>query len=205
MTPAYRTVGVVKRLPLVLAAVVALGAAAWPSSAEAQVDQMRADMHGYFGGETTAGWVALGVGVLEVGAATWAIGFSDEPYLEGAGWPVGVIGLVAIAAGLVLLTRTPGQVEDLDAQLDSDPAAYREAELERMEGVNDQFDLLAIVEIGLAVVGAGLAVYGLLDDEPFVAGLGLGLTSQAILGFAFDLNAAARADTYTEQLRAFSP
>lgn len=166
---------------------------------------MRADMHDYFDGETTAAWFALGVGTLALGGATYGLAFSDNRYLEGAAWPVGIVGLIEVAAGLVLLLRTPGQVEDLDAQLDSDPEAYRAEELERMEGVNDQFDILAIAEIALMAIGVGITTWGLLDDEPFAVGLGIGMTAQFLLGFLFDLNAAARADTYTEQLRAFSP
>lgn len=186
-------------------AVVLIAVLSWAAPASAQLETMRADMHDYFDGETAEAWVFLGVGALALGGATYGIGFSDDPYLEGAGWPVGVVGLIQVAAGLVLLARTPGQVDDLDAQLDSDPSAYRTDELTRMTTVNDQFDLLAIVEVGLIAAGAGLAIWGFLDDEPFAAGLGVGLAAQAAIMLVLDLFAAAHADTYTAALDAFTP
>jgi len=188
----------------VLVGVAAFGLSA-PAPASAQVEEMRDDMHGYFDGETSEGWVFLGVGALALGGATYGIGLSDDPHLEGAGWPVGVVGLIQAAAGIVLLARTPGQVADLDVQLDDDPAGYRAGELARMEGVNDQFDLLAVIEVGLIVGGAGLATWGFLDDEPTLAGIGVGLAAQAAIMLVLDLIAAARADRYTESLRAFEP
>jgi hypothetical protein len=186
-------------------AVVLVAVLSWATPASAQVDAMRADMHHYFDGEAAEAWVFLGVGAIALGGATYGIGFGGDPYLEGAAWPVGIVGLIQIAAGLVLLARTPGQVDDLDAQLDTDPAAYRTGELTRMTTVNDQFDLLAIVEVGLIVAGAGFATWGFLDDEPFAAGLGLGLAAQAAIMLVLDLFAAARADTYTAALDAFTP
>ena len=188
-----------------VATIFAVLSSAVPAPASAQVDGMRADMHDYFGGETAEAWVFLGVGALALGGAAYGFGFSDDPYLEGAGWPVGIVGLIQVAAGLVLLARTPGQVGDLDAQLDTDPAGYRTDELTRMETVNDQFDLLAIVEVGLIAAGAGLATWGFLDDEPFAAGLGVGLAAQAAIMLVLDLVAAARADTYTSAIEAFRP
>jgi hypothetical protein len=194
-------------LRLVIAA-LASAALALPAPAAAQIDAatMRRDMHDYFSGETSEAWVFLGTGLLAGGIATY--GFTrddDQAALQGAAWPLAVVGVIQIAAGLVLFARTPGQVDDLDAQLDRDGAAFRTDELTRMETVNDQFDLLAITEIALIVAGAGVATYGFLDDEPFWAGVGAGIAIQAGAMLILDLLAAARADRYTASLEAFTP
>jgi hypothetical protein len=179
-----------------------------PAPAAAQIDAatMERDMRDYFAGETSEAWVFLGVGLLTGGVA--AYGFtrdSDHAVLQGAAWPLAVVGVIQIAAGIVLFARTPGQVDDLDAQLDADPTAFRTGELTRMQGVNDQFDLLAITEIALMAVGTGLATWGYFDDRPFWTGVGAGLAIQAAAMLVLDLLAATRADHYTASLQAFTP
>jgi hypothetical protein len=185
-----------------------LFATALPAPALAQIDAptMRRDMHDYFSGETSEAWAFLGAGVLAGSLAVYGFTRDDDmAALEGAAWPLAVVGAIQLAAGIVLLARTPGQVDDLDAQLDSDEAAFRTEELARMEKVRDQFDLLAITEIALIVAGAGVATYGFLDDEPFWAGLGAGVAIQAGAMLLLDLLASARADRYLASLEAFSP
>lgn len=182
---------------------VALCAAASP--AHAQVEEMRRDMHHYFAGESAEGWVFLGIGTLALGGAAYAAFGTDDEALHGAAWPVAIIGAIQLAAGLVLEIRTPGQVDDLDAQLDSAPAEFRDAELTRMEAVAVQFDWLAVTEVALILAGGGLATWALLDDEPFWAGVGIGLAAQAAIMLVLDLFAAARADDYIESLERFTP
>jgi len=192
---------------ILLAGLVLLVPAA-PAAAQIDAAMMRRDMHTYFDGETSEAYFWLGVGTLAVGSSTLALTLSDADSLHGAAWPVLAIGVIQAAAGIVLFARTPGQVHDLDAQLDRDAAGFRHDELERIEGVNTEFDVLLWVEAGLCAAGAGLGFYGLARDDrdfDFWTGLGFGLAVQAAVMAIFDGLAAIRADRYTESLHDFTP
>ena len=197
------------RSTFLLAATLALATAALPSLASAQVETMRRDMHDFFDAEVGGSWAFTLEGFAAAGAATSAFFLYEGQRADLVrGWaiPVAVIGIVqAFAGGVFLLARTPGQVADLDAQLARDPAAYRRDEIERMERIDFQFDLVKVVEIGLAIAGAGVATYGMVAGDDLWTGIGLGTISQVLVTLFLDMLAAARADTYAEQLDRFDP
>lgn len=186
--------------------VVSLFAAA---PAAAQVERMRTEMHDFFDAEVGGSWAFTLEGFGAAGAAASAFFLYDGPRTELVrGWsiPVAVIGIVqAFAGGVFILARTPGQRADLDSQLTRDPAGYRRDELDRMERIRFQFHLVHVVEIVLAVAGAGVASYGVIAEDDLWTGIGLGTVTQVLVTFFLDMLGAARADGYSEALERFDP
>ncbi|MCA9584351.1 MAG: hypothetical protein KC657_03230 [Myxococcales bacterium] len=166
--------------------------------------RMSRETERYFDGEKSEAWVFAGVGAgaLGAGAALYAAGDARR---RGVAYPLAAVGLVELAAGLVLLWRTDAQVHDLQLQLGQSPAAFREAELARMKKVEREFVWLEVTELALTVVGLGLATYGGFAQEPLVAGLGTGLAAQSAIMLTFDHFAAERARRYTRALEALRP
>jgi hypothetical protein len=166
--------------------------------------EMRLAMHDYFAGEYREGWAFLGVGLAAGGAGATLLALGTDLTI-GTAIPVIAIGVIQLAAGIVLLARTGGQVRDLDLELTRDENAYRDAELPRIRRVNTEFDILMIVEIGLTVAGAVTFGVGIGTETDIATGIGLGTMIQSLAMLVLDLFAGARADDYTEALEAFEP
>jgi hypothetical protein len=188
------------RFALALAALlVARGAAA-----DEAIDQptMQGELHHYFEGEK-----AEGIPFLSAGLAAFATGgvlFSRRTdFARGAAWPIVIVGVIEAGAGIVVYSRTDAQVARLDAQMASDPAALRRAELARMERVNREFEILKWTELALAAGGVGVTTYGIVKEDDTWKGVGIGLAAQATVMLVLDLFAAARADRYTDALDRF--
>lgn len=177
----------------------ALHATPTTSPAEAH-PPMETSMRRYFAGELDEAAAFLGVGI---GSAFIAGSFIPRgDFGVGLASAVLPVSAIEIGAGLVLLIRTRGQVDDLATQLRRDPAAYEADELPRMEAVNFWFDVYMGIEIGLVALGAGSIVFGAVDDREGFIGAGVGLAAQASAMLTFDLVAGARADAYTARIEA---
>jgi hypothetical protein len=169
-----------------------------------EAEEMVVHLRNYFGGELdeAAWWLGVGAGAAYTGSSLAASG-RDEGI--GASIPLLAIGAIQLGAGIVLLARTDGQIRDLSALARKDLAAYRAEELPRMERVNFWFDVYQAVEISLMVVGFAGIVYGAVDHQDAVMGAGIGLATQATAMLSFDVIAAARADEYSDWIRALTP
>ncbi len=164
---------------------------------------LSADLHLYFEGEVREASVFAGAGMAAAAVASVLL---EHPGVgRGAAYPLIGVGIIQIAAGLVLHLRTDAQVAKLDALLASDPAALRAAELRRMERVVVQFLVLEVVELALAAGGAGMAIAGAALDEELLTGIGVGLGIQALVMFGLDWLAHRRASRYLASLRRFEP
>jgi hypothetical protein len=166
--------------------------------------RMSRETQRYFDGEKAEGWVFAGVGAGTIGAGA-ALFAAGDARRRGVAYPLAAVGLVELAAGVVLLLRTNSQVHDLQLQLSQSPAAFRDAELARMKKVEREFVWLELTELALTVVGLGLATYGGFAQEALVTGVGTGLAAQSAVMLTFDHFAAERASRYTRALEALGP
>ena len=69
-----------------------------------------------------------------------------------------------------------------------------------MDGVQTQFTVLKLVELGMIAGGAGLAYYGYRRGWGRLQGAGLGIALEAAATLAFDVWASRRADRYRDRL-----
>jgi hypothetical protein len=182
-----------------------LGLLAPPAAAQA-LDQtaMGKEMDAYFDGERGLGLAGMIAGGASIGGAA-VLYFQDDKVLEGAAYPLAGFGLLELAAGSVIFFRTPGQLDDLESDLERDPVRFRKDELRRMKGVNDQFDILTIVWVVGIAAGLGTATYGFLDDSDRAKGIGAGVVLESALLLTGDLIAASNARDYTDALERFQP
>lgn len=169
---------------------------------DASAQQMSEEMHEYFDGEVAGAWGFASAGVVSLtGAGLGAFAAKDDIY-HGAAYPMAVLGLVQLGAGLVLGLRTHGQVVERDRLLhEGDGRAFWTLEAPRMRRVQLQFAALQVVELGLALAGAGLAAYGSRAGERTVSGIGLGLAFEAGAMLVMDHAASYRADRYVDAIQ----
>jgi hypothetical protein len=118
--------------------------------------------------------------------------------------------VIELAAGIILGLRTPGQITERDDLLTkgsngSNGHPFWKLEAPRMERVQTQFRVLEIIEIGLTVVGVGLATYGGAKQNHTLSGIGVGLAFEASTLLALDHLASERADRYANSITTFAP
>lgn len=156
-------------------------------------------MQTYFRGERIE---ALGfivpLGVLLVGFAAVTLRAERGGFAWGLAVPLAVFGLVAIVTGAAVGLRTAGQVAEIEAGFNSDPAAMVATELPRMQQVNQNWPVYLSAWVALVLIGLGLR-FGLKAD--WAHGLGPALILVGAFGFLIDGFAERRARPYTEALQ----
>jgi hypothetical protein len=173
-----------------------------PAEPAVDTPAMRRAMHRYFDGEKREAWGFGAAGVLTVGGGT-AMFFAEDGFYRGAAYPLVIVGVIELAAGIVLLARTDAQVAALDARLDTGKRAFLDLEQPRMDKVRSEFRLLAGVELALMVAGVGLAAYGGAQKDHLLTGIGAGTALQSAAMLTFDIHASARADAYSAAIAGF--
>jgi hypothetical protein len=151
----------------------------------------------YFHGEKTAGLVLAGIGLTAAVAA--ALMFPARWELRAMAITCAVWALLELAVGLGLYFKTGPQLDQLVAQLGSDPVALFAAELPRMVKVQRNFLVIELVWLTAIVCGAAIAVWR--KGDPRVSGVALAVVIHAAVFLAFDIIAERRGALYLDALQ----
>ncbi len=161
------------------------------------INEAHAAIITYFKAEKRESLLFMAVGFAAIAASVflWRTG---SPW-RGMAWPLVAIALIQIVVGSTVYFRTDVQALGLHRQLAADPAAYRVAELPRMEAVRRSFNLYKGIEITLLVLG--VAGYFCFREKQMLFAVSHGLMLQSALMLAFDLIAESRTDVYLDHIR----
>ena len=108
------------------------------------------------------------------------------------------------SAGFYAL-QVDGELDHYGRQLAHDPSAFRSAEIDHMRGTESRFTYYRATELGLALAGAGMAIYGLLAKRDVWKGVGLGVASLSLPLLVIDSFNNARAQRYLDSVQRFHP
>lgn len=174
----------------------------WRARGHMYQEQLGPELHAYFDGEKQGGigFATVGLIALVAVALLWRFGPAHYAALK---WPLLVVGLVELGAGLGVYLRTDGQVAKLESEIsrrDTSSAAVQ-AETTRMQKVMTSFAIIKIVELVLLV--GGVIVTYTLHDRPVWFAVALGLILQSAAMLAMDLFAEQRARPYVAALERF--
>lgn len=150
----------------------------------------------YFTAEKHGGMFIAAVGLMTL-AFSWFLWTNRSVFLHMA-WPVVVIAVIMVGAGVGIFLRTPGQVQALEQGLDSEFETTLSKETARMEKVIQTFHMLQRGEAVIVVVGLVMALA--FPMASVVSSLGLGLTLMGSLALTIDFIAHHRADIYLHWL-----
>lgn len=155
-------------------------------------------MHEYFRGEKLEAMLFIApVGAALVAFGAVALKAERGGFAWGVAVPAIVFGLVLLAVGVVVATRTSGQVEALERTYAEAPASLARDELGRMRKVNANFR--ATYYAFGALVALGLVLHYLVRAG-WGRGLGAVLVLGGALGLLIDAFAERRAEPYTRAL-----
>jgi hypothetical protein len=151
----------------------------------------------YFNGEKNAGLLLIAVGAIGLAAA--GLFFPARWGLRSLAVTLGILALAEIALGVGLYLRTGPQVNDLMAQLGSEPARFYAEEGARMARVQRTFVVIEYVELAVILASAIVAITQ--KHRPTLMGIALGLLISGAFLLAFDLVAERRGAVYVTALR----
>ncbi|MCY7350247.1 MAG: hypothetical protein LH606_06215 [Cytophagaceae bacterium] len=154
----------------------------------------------YFTAEKTESLFFVAVGLLAVGAGAYFFFVLKQPVYRGAAIPLLLVAVLQLVVGTTVYVRSPKDIERVTGLIQKDPALAKAEELPRMDVVMKKFVLYRSVEIALLL--AGLALWGFFPAGSFWRGVGLGLFVQAGLMLSLDYFAEQRGQRYTEQIGA---
>jgi hypothetical protein len=183
---------VVGRALIVLALLAHTARAETPAEA-------KAIMRDYFDGEKTGGYVLVGMGIAGVASGTFLLK-ADCEVRQGMSYPLLAAGALQLAAGVYIGVASDNRIADFGKEIDRDGQAWTLRERDRMDGVQTQFTVLKLVELGLVAGGAGLAYYGYRTRRLRLEGAGIGIAIEAAATLLFDIWASRRADDYRDKL-----
>ncbi len=151
----------------------------------------------YFTGEKQGGLWFLGTGIVALAAGGWA--YRHPAWYRAILYPLLIVGVIQVGAGLVLQLRTDSQVARLEKQLSENPTGYKAEESSRLEKTLLGFRIFKICWLLLIAAGVFLA-YRSPAESPRLA-MGIGLIAQGAAMLVLDLFAESRAQIYVEAIR----
>lgn len=186
------------------------------TAANASVEKMSQDIKDYFKEEKAASLYYIGAGGL-----TTAMGLyyrrqavdsypspkgvkQDNDYYLGLSYPLLTVGVFQLATGGFMYFKSDKRAKELEKELDSNPASFREQELSRMENIAYWNKVFRYAQYGMMLGGLWAWRAGDLSDKDYMKGFGQALLFQGIVTFALDYFTNKRADNYREKLINFN-
>ena len=141
----------------------------------------------------------MGVGVVAVGIAAYALFASQDAVLRGAAWPLALVALIQLSVGGGGYVRSPKDIARVQQIVKAEPKRVRSEEIPRMDVVMKNFVLYRWIEIALLVAAILLCAFA--PAASAWRGVGIGLLVQAGLMLALDFFAEQRGSVYLGWLR----
>jgi hypothetical protein len=159
------------------------------------------ELTAYFTAEKQGGLLLVALAIASLALASYL--FATKSLFSAMAWPVLVLGGLELVIGATIAARTASQVAELEAGLQHTRTVTITSEIERMARVNNTFEMITKVEIGLIVVAIAFVI---VKPAPETLGaIGLGILLQSAVLLVFDTFAHHRAVHYVEWLIALPP
>lgn len=163
-------------------------------------------IHRYFAGEKQESLLFLFLGIAAIILAVVFFFFikTTPSFFKGAAIPLIAIGLIQVAVGFTVYSKSDKQKMDIAYNAGTDPQFVKKTEMPRIETVMKKFIIYRYIEIVLALVGLGLFFFFRINEtQQFWKGLGIALTIQALLMLGADYFAEKRGKEYISGLEIF--
>jgi hypothetical protein len=180
------------------------GRAAAADDADGPRSALNGAIRTYYGDERAVAYAFMIVSTISI-VAGGVLVTREGSFARGLGWPVLAIGAIDLAGGIgyfVQVDARRGRALDL---LGRDPVAFRREEIEQVRGTSTRYTMYRGLELGLTLLGAGVATYGLASRRDTWAGLGVGLALGALTSLTIDSFGSHHTKTYRERLSTFEP
>jgi hypothetical protein len=200
-----------KRIAALLVSLWVLGRA--PCARAQSREAISEQMLDYYEGEKRTAIVFTGLGASSAGVGSVLVrrgtsgarGEGSGDWSRGLGWSMIALGSLEALGAVFYAFQVGREIEHYSMVLGADPSMFKNEELTHIHGTTSRFVYYRTSEVGLAILGAGLATYGFAANKDGWKGAGIGIAVEALTFFVLDSFGTARAEAYEETVKKFDP
>lgn len=144
-------------------------------------------------GEIFEGKMSLLFGVIILLVSLAYLIWASTPYAKALFWPLLVVALMAMGAGIYLLTANQKRIPEYSAAYQNGPKEFIKAEKQRTEDFIKWYPITQKIFFGVMAVGMLCLI---LSKGPMVRAIGIGLMLFSFYVFVLDHFSEERAATY---------
>ncbi|MGI9550269.1 MAG: hypothetical protein ACR2MT_03640 [Aurantibacter sp.] len=148
-------------------------------------------------GEIFEGKMSLLFGVVVLLTSLAYLKWASTAYAKALFWPLLVVALVAMGAGVYLLTTNQKRVETFPTEFEQNPTEFIQTEKERTADFIKWYPITQKILFGLMIAGM---LCMLLSKGALVRSIGIGLMLLSLYGFVLDHFSEERATTYDSHI-----
>lgn len=152
----------------------------------------------YFTAEKNESLIFILFGVLTIGFSVYALVKWGDSFYQGFAIPAILIGIIQIVVGSTVYFRTDQQIIQVETLYQQDQAAFKNAEVPRMNTVMKNFSIYKMVEVAFVVIG--LLLIFLAPSKEFWLGIGVGMLLQGAFMLTADIFAERRGTEYIQAI-----
>ncbi len=152
----------------------------------------------YFTAEKNESLIFILFGVLTIGFSVYSLLKWGDSFYRGFAIPAILIGIIQIIVGSTVYFRTDQQIIQVETLYQQDQAAFKNAEVPRMNTVMKNFSIYKMVEVAFVVIGM-LLIFSSPGKE-FWLGIGVGMLLQGALMLTADIFAERRGTEYIQAI-----
>lgn len=152
----------------------------------------------YFTAEKNESLIFILFGVLTIGFSVYSLLKWGDSFYRGFAIPAILIGIIQIVVGSTVYFRTDQQIIQVETLYQQDQAAFKNAEVPRMNTVMNNFSIYKIVEVAFVIIGLLLIFFA--TSKEFWLGIGVGMLLQGALMLTADVFAERRGKEYIQAM-----
>lgn len=152
----------------------------------------------YFTAEKNESLIFILFGVLTIGFSVYSLLKWGDSFYRGFAIPAILIGIIQIVVGSTVYFRTDQQIIQVETLYQQDQAAFKNAEVPRMNTVMKNFSIYKIVEVAFVIIGLLLIFFA--TSKEFWLGIGVGMLLQGALMLTADVFAERRGKEYIQAM-----
>lgn len=150
-------------------------------------------------GEIFEGKMSILFGIILLTISFAYFKWGSTPYAKAIFWPLLVISILAIGAGVYLLSANSKRIENYPTQFEKNPAEFVQAEKQRTEAFIKVYPVTFKILFVLMIIGMSCMLF---SDKALIRTLGIGFMLLSFYGFLLDHFSEERAMTYHSHIKA---
>lgn len=148
-------------------------------------------------GEIFEGKMSLLFGVVVLLTSLAYLKWASTPYAKNIIWPLLIVAIFAMSAGIYLLTTNQKRVETFPTEFEQNPTEFVQAEKERTADFIKWYPITQKILFGLMIAGM---LCLLISKVVLIRSIGIGLMLLSFYGFVLDHFSEERGNTYQSHI-----
>jgi len=153
----------------------------------------------YFNAEKNESLLFILIGLIAIGVSIYFLIILKKPFFNGISVPLIALAIIQLIVGTTVYNRCPKEIARLEHIIAKEKNKIAGGEIPRMDSVMKSFVIYRWIEI--IFIMAGILFIFQFRDNPFINGIGFGLSIQSAILLTLDFFAEKRGIEYLSYLK----